>query len=220
MRQVRTFLKRGAMAALLATTAAGAAPTVAAADTALFAGGCFWCVESDMESVNGVTDAVSGYAGGSRQNPTYDDYHEGGFREVVQVEFDPSVISYDQLVHIFLRTIDPTDGSGQFCDRGHGYSPAIYALDGKQEQKATAAVDEAAKALGKSLEVPVEGAAKFWPAEDYHQDYYKSDVRQLTRFGFVTRAKAYKGYREGCGRDKRVRSVWGDQAYQGVSLTH
>ena len=179
MRQVRTFLKRGAMAALLATTAAGAAPTVAAADTALFAGGCFWCVESDMESVNGVTDAVSGYAGGSRQNPTYDDYHEGGFREVVQVEFDPSVISYDQLVHIFLRTIDPTDGSGQFCDRGHGYSPAIYALDGKQEQKATAAVDEAAKAVAMTGPAFMQKAGGPKPADFLARKFERGDLTAL-----------------------------------------
>lgn len=220
MRQAWTSVKRGAIAALIAAGGIAAAPAVASADTALFAGGCFWCLESDMETVNGVTDAVSGYAGGSTANPTYKNYGRGGHREVVKIDFDPSVISYDQLVRVFLRTIDPTDGGGQFCDRGFEYSPAIYALGDGQKKAADAAVADAAKALGKSLAVPVEGAAKFWPAEDYHQDYYKSQERQLTRFGLVTRAKAYKGYRKGCGRDARVKAVWGGEAYQGVSLTH
>ncbi len=209
-----------ALAAAAMVIASGAGTGKALAETALFAGGCFWCVESDMDGVKGVTETVSGYAGGTSANPTYETYVEGGHREVVRVEFDPAVVSYGALVRTFLRTIDPTDGGGQFCDRGHAYSPAIHALNDAQRSEAKAAVAEASAELGKTLAVPVEGAAKFWPAEDRHQNYYKSQVRQLTRFGLVTRARAYKGYRKGCGRDARVKAVWGNDAYTGVNLTH
>lgn len=209
-----------ALAAAMFAVVTGAATTKSLAETALFAGGCFWCVESDMDGVKGVTDTVSGYAGGTSADPTYKTYERGGHREVVRVEFDPAVVSYGALVRTFLRTIDPTDGGGQFCDRGHAYSPAIHALNDGQKAEAEAAIAEASAALGKTLAVPVEGAAKFWPAEDYHQNYYKSQVRQLTRFGLVTRARAYKGYRKGCGRDARVKAVSGDAAYTGVNLTH
>jgi peptide-methionine (S)-S-oxide reductase len=213
------FMKRIiARLSLAATLALGAVSPLAAAgtETALFAGGCFWCVESDMDSVDGVKSTISGYAGGHTENPTYHDYNEGGHREVVKVEFDPAKISYGKLVSTFLRTIDVTDDGGQFCDRGHAYTTAIYALDDEQAKQAKQAIAEAEKSLGRDIVTPVEGPARFWPAEDYHQNYYRSQVRTLTRFGYVTRASAYKGYRKGCGRDARVRAVWGDQAYMGV----
>ena len=193
------------------------APVVSAhAETAVFAGGCFWCVESDLEKLAGVRDVMSGYAGGTTQNPTYKNYERGGHREVVQVDFDESKISYGELVGIFLRTVDVTDSGGQFCDRGFGYSSAIHPLSDAQKQAALNEVAQAEKALGKKIVTPVEGAAVFWPAEDYHQGYYKSGKRTLTRFGYVTRADAYKGYRKACGRDLRVKSVWGDEAYKGI----
>lgn len=204
--------------ALAAGIAMGMVPQVAAAETqtALFAGGCFWCVESDMDAVAGVKSTISGYAGGETANPTYHDYGSGGHREVVKVEFDPEEVSYRTLVDIFLRTIDVTDDGGQFCDRGHSYSTAIHALDEAQAKAAREAVADAEKTLGRRIVTPVEGPARFWAAEDYHQGYYMSDVRQLTRFGYVTRAAAYKGYRKGCGRDARVRAVWGNEAFKGV----
>ncbi len=212
MRQIVMRLAMAAGLAMVAISPLRAAGT----ETALFAGGCFWCVESDMDGVAGVTKTISGYAGGTTANPTYRTYHNGGHREVVQVEFDPAKVSYGDLVSIFLRTIDVTDAGGQFCDRGHAYSTAIYALDDKQAAQAKDAIADAGKVLGRDIVTPVEGSAKFWPAEDYHQNYYMSQVRQLTRFGYVTRASAYKGYRKGCGRDARVRAVWGDEAYKGV----
>lgn len=207
-----------ARVALAAGIAMGLIPSLAAAETqtALFAGGCFWCVESDMDAVTGVKSTISGYAGGETANPTYQDYSSGGHREVVQVEFDSAAVSYRTLVDIFLRTIDVTDAGGQFCDRGHSYSTAIHALDEEQAKAARDAVADAAKALGREIVTPVEGPAQFWAAEDYHQGYYMSEARLLTRFGYVTRASAYKGYRKGCGRDARVRAVWGDEAYKGV----
>ncbi|WP_431197829.1 peptide-methionine (S)-S-oxide reductase MsrA [Roseibium album] len=201
---------------LVAALSVAAPFAPAQAETAVFAGGCFWCVESDLEKLPGVRDVVSGYAGGKTQNPTYKNYERGGHREVVQVDFDETKISYGDLVGIFLRTVDVTDAGGQFCDRGFGYSTAIHPLDEKQAEAAKAEIDKANKSLGGKVVTPVEGAAVFWPAEDYHQAYYKSDVRTLTRFGYITRAEAYKGYRKACGRDARVKSVWGGEAYKGL----
>ena len=203
------------IAALLAAFPVGA--PVATAETAIYAGGCFWCVESDLESVTGVRSVVSGYAGGKTADPTYRTYHDGGHREVVKVDFDETKVSYEQLTGIFLRTIDVLDDGGQFCDRGHGYSPAIYALDDEQAKAAKAAIAAGEKVIGRSFHVPVEGNAPFTAAEDYHQDYYKGTKLQLTRFGVIKQSEAYKSYRHACGRDDRVKNVWGDQAYQGVA---
>lgn len=207
-------MKRLVPLTFVAVLASAAPIAPVQAETAILAGGCFWCVESDLEKLPGVRDVVSGYAGGKTQNPTYKNYERGGHREVVQVDFDETKISYGDLVGIFLRTIDVTDPGGQFCDRGFGYSTAIYPLNEKQAAQAKAQIDKANKVLGGKVVTPVEGAAEFWPAEDYHQGYYKSDVRTLTRFGYVTRADAYKGYRKGCGRDARVKAVWGGEAYK------
>ena len=204
------------IAALLAAFPVGA--PVATAETAIYAGGCFWCVESDLESVTGVRSVISGYAGGKTANPTYQTYHDGGHREVVKVDFDETKISYAQLTAIFLRTIDVLDDGGQFCDRGHGYTPAIHALDSAQEEAAKAAIADGEKVVGRRFHVPVEGAAPFTAAEAYHQDYYKGTKLQLTRFGVIRQSEAYKSYRHACGRDERVKRLWGDQAYQGVAL--
>ncbi|WP_428529022.1 peptide-methionine (S)-S-oxide reductase MsrA [Roseibium sp.] len=201
----------------LAILMTGAAYTVPAnAETAVFAGGCFWCVESDLEQLPGVRDVVSGYGGGTTQNPTYKNYERGGHREVVQVDFDETKISYGELLAIFLRTVDVTDSGGQFCDRGFGYSTAIHPLNDAQEKAAKQEIAKAEKALGRKVVTPIEDAAIFWPAEDYHQGYYKSSQRTLTRFGYVTRADAYKGYRKACGRDARVKQVWGSEAFKGL----
>ncbi|WP_417693911.1 peptide-methionine (S)-S-oxide reductase MsrA [Roseibium sp.] len=210
------MLKHVVATTLLLTSSLAVTPA-AQAETAILAGGCFWCVESDLETVAGVRDVVSGYAGGTSQNPTYKTYEDGGHREVVQVDFDEGKLSYRQLVDIFLRTIDVTDAKGQFCDRGHAYSSAIYPLTDAQAKTARAAVADAEKALGDKIVTPVEGSVLFWPAEAYHQGYYKSDARTLTRFGYVTRATAYKGYRKACGRDERVKKVWGEEAFKGVA---
>jgi peptide-methionine (S)-S-oxide reductase len=183
----------------------------AATETAIFAGGCFWCVESDMDHVKGVSETTSGYAGGSKKNPTYDD-HEG-FTESEKVVFDPAAISYKQLVSHFLRTIDAVDGEGQFCDRGDSYIPAIFVANEEQKKAATEAVAEAEKALGQKLAVPVRDNANFYDAEDYHQNYYLGKNRTLTRFGYVKQSDAYEGYRKGCGRNARVKELWGDAAF-------
>ncbi len=185
-----------------------------ATETAVLAGGCFWCVEADFEKVRGVVDAVSGFAGGTVANPTYRQVTRGGtgHREVVEITFNPTEVSYGQILDLFLRSIDPLDAGGQFCDRGFSYSPAIYAQTPAQAAAADAAVDRAEAALGRGISVPVEAAATFYAAEEYHQDYYRKDDVILTRFGPQSKAAAYKKYRAACGRDDRVQQVWGAAA--------
>jgi len=184
--------------------------------TALLAGGCFWCVEADFEKVDGVIEAVSGFAGGDVENPTYGEVVRGGtgHREVVEIRYDPSELDYRRIVSLFLRSIDPFDDGGQFCDRGYTYTPAIYALNDDQRRIAEQEIAEAEEELGRGLRVPVEGAAEFYPAGAYHQDYYKSDDRiAVSSVGIaVPKRVAYDRYREGCRRDERVRAVWGDDA--------
>ena len=193
---------------ILAMAVALAGP--AGAETAIVAGGCFWCVESDFEQVQGVSEVVSGYTGGDLQNPTYRN-HEGHF-EAVEITFDPAVISYDELVAKFLRSVDVLDAGGQFCDRGDAYRTAIFVQNDAQRQAAQAAVAEAEKVLGAAIVTPVLDAGTFWIAEDYHQDYHKSSEIVLTRAGPKKKANAYKFYREACGRDARVRELWGAEA--------
>jgi peptide-methionine (S)-S-oxide reductase len=189
-----------------------AAPSVQAADeTAIFAGGCFWCVEKDMDHVKGVKSTISGYAGGTKKNPNYQD-HEG-YTEGLKVVFDNSVISYESLVAHFLRTIDVTDGGGQFCDRGSSYIPALFPLDAKQKKAAAQALKDAEKDVGQKVEVLLGDNPSFTDAEDYHQNYYLGQNRTLTRFGWVKQSDSYAGYRKGCGRDARVKEVWGGKAY-------
>ncbi len=172
---------------------AWAQPADAARETAVFAGGCFWCVESDFEHLDGVIEAESGYTGGDLQNPTYRN-HEG-HAEAVRVIFDPSRVTYEQLLHHFWRHHDPLDAGGQFCDRGASYVSAIFVTDA-QRAEAERSRAEAARALGRDVATPIRPATRFWRAEDYHQDYYR-------RNGLT-----YRFYRLRCGRDARVAEVW------------
>lgn len=194
----------------LAVLMALAAGTAAQAETAVFAGGCFWCVEADFEKVPGVTKAVSGFAGGKTKNPTYEQVTDGGtgHYEAVQITYDPARVSYDELLRIFFRSVDPTDAGGQFCDRGDSYRTAIFAKPG-QAEAAKAAKAEARAALRQQIVTPVLPAGRFYPADDYHQDYYKSSDIIITRFGPRSKASAYKLYRKSCGRDARLRELWG-----------
>lgn len=171
---------------------------------AIFAGGCFWCMEADFEKVNGVTEAISGYIGGTGDNPTYKNYSSMGYIEAVSVRFDPAVISYDQLLDLYWTHVDPTDARGQFCDRGHSYTTAIFYLNDEQMRSA----HESKQALmntgriSQNIVTPVIKAGTFTPAEEYHQDYYKkSPIR-------------YKFYRFNCGRDKRLNELWGPKEGQ------
>ena len=167
-------------------------------EVALFAGGCFWSVEANMENIPGVVAAVSGFAGGTVANPSYEQVLRGGtgHLEAVQVTFDPARISYRQLVDRFWRTIDPTDPDGQFCDQGASYATAVFATPA-QKAPAEASRLAAAAMIGASrFTTPVRNTARFWPAEAYHQDFAK---RNPVRYGSYTRF---------CGRDARLRAVW------------
>ncbi|MBB3711371.1 peptide-methionine (S)-S-oxide reductase [Limimaricola variabilis] len=184
-------------------------------ETITVAGGCFWCVEADFEKVGGVIEAVSGFAGGATANPTYEQVTGGGtgHYEAVEITYDPSKVTARQLYDLFFRSIDPTDAGGQFCDRGPSYRTAIFA-DAGDRQAAEAAKQAAQQALGRQIVTPILGAARFYPADAYHQDYYKSSERlSVSSVGlFVPKSEAYKRYRGGCGRDARVRELWGAQA--------
>lgn len=163
--------------------------------TAIFAGGCFWCVEADFEKLDGVREAVSGYMGGDLANPTYKN-HEGHV-EAVKVTYDPAIVSYRNLVDYHLRHIDPLDSGGQFCDRGPSYLSAIFVANEEERAAAEAALKEAEAELRKEIVTPVRERTTFWDAEEYHQDYYKKN------------ALKYRFYRSRCGRDSRVQEVWG-----------
>ncbi|MEL7211235.1 MAG: peptide-methionine (S)-S-oxide reductase MsrA [Pseudomonadota bacterium] len=195
---------------LLHCTEAKAGPT----DTLTVAGGCFWCVESDFESVPGVIEVVSGYTGGTVKNPTYKDVTSGrsGHFEAVQIKFDSGKVSSDALLAMFFRSIDPTDAGGQFCDRGQSYATAIFVSNSAEQAAAKEVRAEAQAALGQKIVTPILQEATFYPAEDYHQDYYKSSDVILTRFGPRTKKDAYKRYRKACGRDARVKQLWGSAA--------
>jgi len=200
-----------ALVLVLGTAATGAAAQ--RIETALVAGGCFWCVESDFRRVEGVTDVSVGFAGGRTENPDYNAVTRGGtgHLEVAQISFDAEAVSYAQILHLFMRSIDPLDAGGQFCDRGESYTTAIFATP-EQRAEAEAAIARASAELGQPVVTPVREIAAFWPADEYHQGYAYSSELVLTRFGPLTRSTAYGRYREACGRDARVREVWGEDA--------
>ena len=185
----------------------GWAGSVAAADleTAVLAGGCFWCLEHDLETLPGVVEAISGYSGGHVERPTYQQVSSEttGHQEVVQVRFDPEQISYAELLRSYWRNVDPLDGDGQFCDRGDSYRPVIFTADAAQALAAEASAEAAARELDQpraALKVELRQAARFWPAEGYHQN-----------FALVNPIK-YNYYRFACGRDRRLDQVWGEKA--------
>jgi len=167
---------------------------------AYFAGGCFWCTESDFEKLPGVYEAISGYTGGDLENPTYKQvsYTETGHYEAVEVIYDPALISYRALVDFHFRHIDPTDDGGQFCDRGSSYKTAIFVQNPQERKDAEASKIAAQTKLDQEIVTPVIAFKKFWVAEDYHQDYYK------------TAPVRYKYYRASCGRDRRIAQLWGE----------
>ena len=196
-------MNRSLIALLGAFLVLPSASALAAQKTAIFAGGCFWCIEKDFEHVAGVVDVVSGYTGGKSKNPTYKNHK--GHREAVKITYDDSKVSYDQLIDIFWRTVDPTDNGGQFCDRGYAYTTGVYATDKKQLAAAKASKKRAAAALGKPIVTEITTAFPWTDSEDYHQDYYKKNPVR------------YKYYRYRCGRDQTVKKLWGEQAYKGVN---
>ena len=178
---------------------AAQAPASARTETAIFAGGCFWCTEAGFEKVPGVGSAVSGYIGGTTADPTYEQVSAGGtgHYEAVRISYDPAKVSYRALADYFFRTVDPTDAGGQFCDRGESYRTAIFAANAAERQAAEAEKAEVAAALGAPVATAILPPATFYPAEGYHQDYYK---KNKLKYGF---------YRSRCGRDARLKQVWG-----------
>ena len=176
--------------------------------TAIVAGGCFWCVEADFDKVPGVLSTVSGYIGGKTKNPTYQSVSktETGHYEAVKITYDPKKISYEKLIHIFWRTVDPTDPTGQFCDKGSSYRTAIFALNKQQKTIADASKknEQTSGKLKGQIVTPILNAAPFYKAEAYHQNYYQ---RNKWRYAY---------YRTSCGRDRRVKALWGKEAYHGL----
>ena len=175
-------------------------------EKAVFAGGCFWCVESDFDKVPGVVSTTSGYTGGKTKNPTYKQvtYGDTGHYEAVEITYDPAKVSYEMLLTAFWHSVDPTDDGGQFCDRGDSYRTAVFALNDKQRKAAEASRKAAQKLLGKPIVTPILTAATFYPAEQYHQNYYKNNSFR------------YRYYRFSCGRDNRLRDLWGENAFKGI----
>ena len=174
--------------------------------TATFAGGCFWCVESDFDSIPGVVETVSGYTGGIPPNPTYEQVSAGGtgHREAVQITYDPSRVAYADLLTAFWHSVDPTDPGGQFCDRGESYQTAIFVNSDEERRLAELSKIAAAESLGQTVVTPIEAAGPFFPAEAYHQDYYHRNPLR------------YRFYRWSCGRNQRVEDLWGENAYRGI----
>ena len=200
------------LAALPALTGCGRDGAAAAADppktshqaktkTATFAGGCFWCMEPPFEKLRGVGKVLSGYTGGTGKDPTYRTYAEKGHVEAVQVNYDPSKITYEQLLQVFWRQIDPTDPNGQFVDRGRGYRSAIFYQTEQQKRLAEESKSELANSgrFDEPIVTEIQPASTFYPAEDYHQDFYQKSRRR------------YRSYRSGSGRDQFLDRVWGDE---------
>jgi len=168
-------------------------------EKATLAGGCFWCMESDFEKIAGVEDVVSGYTGGTGNDPTYRDYGRKGHIEAVQITFDPSVITYKKILDLFWLRIDPTDGGGQFCDRGHEYTTAVFYRSETQRklaEESKAGLERSGK-LKSLVATKIIKARVFYRAETYHQDYYKKNPLR------------YRLYRYNCGRDQRLKELWG-----------
>lgn len=207
-------LKSIRIAALIGATFAGTTAQAETIEKLIVAGGCFWCVESDFESVDGVIEAVSGFSGGERPNPTYKQVSRGGTGhvEAVEITYDADVVSHERLINLFLRSIDPTDAGGQFCDRGEPYKTAIFYTGDREKDTVLAEIADAEATLGKGIVTRVEPAKAFYAADAGHQDYYKGDALTLGRFGALSQAKAYKRYRNACGRDQAVKALWGSEA--------
>ncbi|MEL7510962.1 MAG: peptide-methionine (S)-S-oxide reductase MsrA [Cyanobacteria bacterium J06554_3] len=184
------------------SSAAAANPNSTELATATFAGGCFWCMEQPFDALPGVSETTSGYTGGTVENPTYYQVSDGdtGHVEAMQVSYDPTQVSYDELLDTFWHNIDPTDNLGQFCDKGSQYRSAIFYTDDSQQALAEASKDAIAGQLNQTIATDILPATTFYPAEDYHQNYYQ------------TRPVRYKVYRFGCGRDQRLADIWGADA--------
>jgi peptide-methionine (S)-S-oxide reductase len=192
-----------------AVAAAAAQPAL---EHATFAGGCFWCMESPFESLPGVRSVTSGFSGGPEKNPTYNQVSAGltGHAEAVDIVFDPAKISYERLLEVYWRNIDPTQKGGQFCDRGAQYRSAIFYRTSRQKTLAQKSRDAVvrSKRLKEPIVTELVAFQAFYPAEEYHQDYYKKNPEH------------YASYRKGCGRDERLRTLWGPAGHDAGPARH
>ncbi|MGB5765439.1 MAG: peptide-methionine (S)-S-oxide reductase MsrA [Arenicellales bacterium] len=173
-----------------------------ATEKAIFAGGCFWCMEPPFDKIDGVISTTSGYTSGHQKNPTYKQVSAGvtGHTEAIEIVFDPDKVSYEKLLEVFWLNIDPLNAKGQFCDYGTQYRTGIYYLDEQQQKLAEASLAGIKNKLNKPIATEIKAATQFYPAEDYHQNYYQvNPVR-------------YNYYRWSCGRDQRLQELWGEQA--------
>jgi peptide-methionine (S)-S-oxide reductase len=192
---------RAIIAVLLCVASVGAAEAQEMAK-ATFAGGCFWCMEPPFDALDGVVSTTSGYTGGHTANPTYEQVSAGktGHAEAVEIVYDPRKITYARLLEVFWRNIDPLTANAQFCDVGNQYRAGIFVHDATQRKLAEASKEAAAQRLQKPIVTEITAASQFWPAEEYHQDYYKKNPIR------------YKFYRSSCGRDRRLEAIWGQDA--------
>jgi len=167
-------------------------------EIAIFAGGCFWCMEKPFDQLEGVISTISGYTGGKVRSPTYEQVSAGGtgYIESLQVTFDPSKTTYQKLLEVFWKNIDPLDDTGQFCDKGEQYKSAVFYKNEQQKQEAEKSLKDVKKELGAKISTKIIKASEFYPAEEYHQDYYKKNP---IRYSF---------YRYNCGRDARLKEIW------------
>ncbi len=190
------------LAAVMAACLALPTATLAVAEKAIFAGGCFWCMEPSFDSLDGVISVTPGYTGGTKKNPTYEEVSAGGtgHAEAVQVVFDPRKIGYARLLDVFWRNIDPTARDRQFCDSGHQYRSAIFYLGEEQRRLAIRSREllEKRKPFIGAIVTEITAAGEFYPAEEYHQQYYRKNPLR------------YKYYRTSCGRDRRLKELWGE----------
>ena len=202
--RLRSFLSTALLAAAFGAPAATTVTVPPGHAVATFAGGCFWCMEPPYDKLPGVVSTTSGYIGGTKANPTYQEVTSGtsGHTEAVQVVYDPKKISYERLLEVFWHNVDPTVKDRQFCDSGSQYRTSVFYHDAAQRQAAEAskAAVEKSKPFKEPIVTPIVMASTFYPAEDYHQDYYKKNPVR------------YQLYRNGCGRDARLKELWGDKA--------
>jgi peptide-methionine (S)-S-oxide reductase len=195
----------GAVVRAMICAAVGSAATAAAEPqraVATFAGGCFWCMEGPFEKLPGVVSVTSGYTGGQKKNPSYEEVSQGttGHAEAVQIVYDPAKLRYEQLLEVFWRNIDPLTANAQFCDHGSQYRSGIFVNDEAQRRAAEASKARLAGRFQQKIVTDIVAASIFYPAEEYHQDYYKKNPIR------------YATYRAGCGRDRRLKALWGDSA--------
>lgn len=195
------------MAVMIAAAALTAGAQAKETAVAIFAGGCFWSIESDFDHAPGVLKTTSGYIGGTVANPTYEQVstETTGHREAVEVVYDPAVTSYEKLLTAYWHMTDPTDGAGQFCDYGDSYRPGLFPLDKAQYDAAVTGKAEVAKELNKPIATTIAMAPTFYPAEAYHQDFWQ------------TNPDHYKAYRAACGKNAKVEAVWGKSAFEGLN---